>query len=350
MHHETSLNGIKGWLILTVISLVITPIISLLYILFGLTTYFEHNYWYYFTTYGTELYHPLFAPMIFYELVINTAFIFIPIFLLFLMFKRSPHFPKAMIIYLSAGIVLHFIDVYLVYSVFSNFADIEGISVELESLLARDSFRIVLGAMIWIPYFVYSKRVEVTFLSSKTNEASEATIVNEQNLTNGLDSQVNQLANKKSRLPIFSYSVNFLLVIIIFFIWFSNDSERKILEHSNSVLGEENTALEESYLVIKEEISVLEEKNTQLQSELDEIMAKQNSSSFYPAKEENASPTDFIDIGSTKEDVRRVMGTPSTITENSISSYWKYGWSRIDFDRDGKVKGWNNYDNNLKLK
>ena len=378
-----NLNGIRGWLILTVISLIITPIISLLYVLFELTTYFEPDYWYSITTYGSEIYHPLFAPMIIYELALNLALILIPILLLFLMFKRSRYFPKAMIIYLLCGVVFHFVDVYLGYRVFSNVAEIEGTLGELEYILFKDTSRIVISALIWVPYFVYSKRVKATFLGSK-NSISEVAITNELNKTNTIESSNNQHSSKKTWLPILSYIVNGLLAISIIFIWYYNNDERKGLEHSNSVLSQENTELEELNEEIKKELSnketnnltyeeekdrllndintlqeentsllndvnTLQDENTRLQNNLNSLQEK--SVAQKTAEPKKTSDTDLIDIGSTQEDVKRIMGTPSSIQDyGGFFSVWNYGSSTIRFDENGKVEGWRDYDNNLKLK
>ncbi|CAN7765964.1 DnaJ domain-containing protein [Paenibacillus sp. LjRoot153] len=53
-------------------------------------------------------------------------------------------------------------------------------------------------------------------------------------------------------------------------------------------------------------------------------------------------------LGSTKEDVRIFMGTPSEIMTIGPLSTWYYGNSTVDFN-NGKVTGWNNRDKNLKL-
>jgi len=50
-------------------------------------------------------------------------------------------------------------------------------------------------------------------------------------------------------------------------------------------------------------------------------------------------------IGSTKEEVFAVMGTPTQIS--SYINQWNYGLSSIDFDDNDMVSGWNNYKDNL---
>lgn len=51
--------------------------------------------------------------------------------------------------------------------------------------------------------------------------------------------------------------------------------------------------------------------------------------------------TMYITLGSTKEQVARIQGTPSTILRLSSTEIWYYGASSITFD-DGVVTEWNN--------
>jgi hypothetical protein len=62
------------------------------------------------------------------------------------------------------------------------------------------------------------------------------------------------------------------------------------------------------------------------------------------------SQIDFITIGSTKRNVARIQGTPTSIRIiNARMEVWEYNWSRINF-YDGKVTEWNNISRNLKVK
>ncbi len=54
-------------------------------------------------------------------------------------------------------------------------------------------------------------------------------------------------------------------------------------------------------------------------------------------------------IGSTKDEVLKIMGTPDYMFESLSTSYWRYGNSRVEFDRNGKVRAWHNIDFNLKV-
>ena len=63
------------------------------------------------------------------------------------------------------------------------------------------------------------------------------------------------------------------------------------------------------------------------------------------SKETNAPPFSF---GSTKSDVVKAMGTPTSIDANL--NWWYYGFSTVQFDDNDKVIGWNENDIALKTK
>lgn len=61
--------------------------------------------------------------------------------------------------------------------------------------------------------------------------------------------------------------------------------------------------------------------------------------------------SEFITIGSTKEDVARIQGTPTRINDfGYIGSWWSYGNSKIEFDGKGRIEGWDNSDRNLRVR
>ena len=60
-------------------------------------------------------------------------------------------------------------------------------------------------------------------------------------------------------------------------------------------------------------------------------------------KEENAPP---MDIGSSREDVLKALGSPSKIESNN-KYLWMYGLGHVSFDQEGRVNGWYNYNNVL---
>jgi hypothetical protein len=61
--------------------------------------------------------------------------------------------------------------------------------------------------------------------------------------------------------------------------------------------------------------------------------------------------TPYLTLGSTKDEVARIQGTPTRIWDHgSAGSWWEYGDSMIEFDAKGLIKAWNNEDKNLNVK
>lgn len=72
-------------------------------------------------------------------------------------------------------------------------------------------------------------------------------------------------------------------------------------------------------------------------------------SSFIPVEESELVvtevPEETFTIGSTKKQVKAVMGNPTS----DLGSSWSYRYSFVQFDQDVKVKGWSNISDNLKV-
>ena len=64
---------------------------------------------------------------------------------------------------------------------------------------------------------------------------------------------------------------------------------------------------------------------------------------------EKSDKLEFFTMGSTMDEVASVMGTPQQISGLFSEVWWNYGYSRITF-MQGRVTGWNNIGNNLKVR
>ena len=58
---------------------------------------------------------------------------------------------------------------------------------------------------------------------------------------------------------------------------------------------------------------------------------------------------DYFTIGSTKDEVLEVMGTPADIRDYTYFEVWGYGLSNVTFDNNGRVKSYANSGGNLKI-
>ncbi len=148
-------SGIGGWLILPIIGLFVT-IFRLGNILLG--TFFPllaSGNWRPLTTPGSEHYDPLWGPLLVFEAAGNLVFLIWSVVLLILLFSKSAGFPKTMIAFIVYNIAFLAIDMILCRHLSSMEGDLGDGSMELA--------RTVVGALIWIPYFLRSERVKNTF-------------------------------------------------------------------------------------------------------------------------------------------------------------------------------------------
>jgi hypothetical protein len=67
-------------------------------------------------------------------------------------------------------------------------------------------------------------------------------------------------------------------------------------------------------------------------------------------KRKTASSKDYFTIGSTEDEVLQVMGEPTKYMDlGSFGKRFSYGLSTVVFEK-GKVKSYDNFDDNLKVK
>ena len=125
---------------------------------------FQQGYWEILTTPGTEAYHPLWAPLLIFEMSGNVFFIFFDIVLIFLFFSKSCRFPVLFITLLTLNLLFVISDFFL--------ADlIPAVAAENDPEALKEVARTIIGALIWIPYFLVSKRVKNTFVRPEPDDA-----------------------------------------------------------------------------------------------------------------------------------------------------------------------------------
>lgn len=79
-----------------------------------------------------------------------------------------------------------------------------------------------------------------------------------------------------------------------------------------------------------------------------EVTANAPPSSTAPSPDQQAASSTpaFFTLGSSKDDVREVMGTPSSINFGT----WTYGFSTVQFGPQGRVTGYHDISGNLKVR
>ena len=151
-------SGIGGWLLLPLLALIVTPIRVGILVTADLLPVFDPQVWSRLTTPGNAAYHPLWAPLLIFEVVANIGIIVVSIVLLWLFLRKSSRLPGLYIVWLLANASIQIIDVGLGSQVPAVSAGIgEGL---------KELGRSLVGAAIWIPYFRRSVRVKNTFTRS----------------------------------------------------------------------------------------------------------------------------------------------------------------------------------------
>jgi hypothetical protein len=148
-------RGFGGWLILPMLGLIITPFRMLFQFVQELLPIFTGPAWHTVTTPGTGAYHPMWAPLLLFELIGNTALFAFTLVVLVQFFRKSRLLPKLYIIWLLSLVVVQGADWILG-------AQIPTVAEQNDF---KELFRAIVGAAIWIPYFSVSKRVRNTFVS-----------------------------------------------------------------------------------------------------------------------------------------------------------------------------------------
>jgi Protein of unknown function (DUF2569) len=156
MKSEKTYEGIGGWLILVAFILIRAPIAVIVTLVRSVLPLLRHDTWIALTSQDSESYHPLWAPLIVSELVVNLVFLALSIVVLILFFRRKRSFPKFVIGLYLANLIWE-ICLTLVMR------HIPAMSGEPATSSLVGAIGLALACAIWIPYFCVSKRVRATF-------------------------------------------------------------------------------------------------------------------------------------------------------------------------------------------
>ena len=146
-------SGIGGWLILLMISFALSPFAYL----FGLLTsnFYHAATWQAYDQQGVGQ-AILFRGVIFFELSANLFMLVLASFCFLLLAQQKRLFPQVAILYFVSNMMVVIIDFSLLPTVDINpFDDPENI---------RGLLGATIGAAIWVPYMMHSKRVRGTFV------------------------------------------------------------------------------------------------------------------------------------------------------------------------------------------
>ena len=156
MKSEKTYEGIGGWLILVAFILIRAPIAVIVTLVRSVLPLLRHDTWIALTSQDSESYHPLWAPLIVSELVVNLVFLALSLIVLILFFRHKRSFPKFVIVLYLANLIWE-ICLTLVMR------HIPATSGEPATSSLVGAIGLALACAIWIPYFCVSKRVRATF-------------------------------------------------------------------------------------------------------------------------------------------------------------------------------------------
>lgn len=150
-------SGLGGWLILVQIGLYTTVIMLLVQLFVFTLPSFGADIWNSLTLKDSDLYHPLWAPVLLFETAYNICFLGFCIYILFMFYGKKSILPRLMMIFYGASLMVTIVDMVLLYQIplFREINSGDGF---------KDLFRATLIAAIWIPYFLKSERVKNTFI------------------------------------------------------------------------------------------------------------------------------------------------------------------------------------------
>jgi hypothetical protein len=154
--NEIAYHKIGGWLILCAIGLILYPVQSTIFLITELIPALSPENWSALTSPTSNYYHPFFAPLVIAELVGNLCFSIFSICLIIFFFKQRKNTPKLIILFLAGNLIFVGFDYFAM-----TFIILRPSSINLEATI--NFIRTTVAGMVWIPYFLFSKRVKSTF-------------------------------------------------------------------------------------------------------------------------------------------------------------------------------------------
>lgn len=171
MSDTNDLKGLKGWLILVGIGVVVSPFRLAYDFLPMYYSIFTDGTYEILTTAGGEAYHPLWGPLLIGELLYNSLIVLAPAYLIFLYFIKHYLFPKIYIFILTISLVFIPLDSWPGSFVLPD-------EDMFDSDTIKNLVRAIVGAAFWVPYMLLSERVKATFVEYIPEQIGNKNIVN----------------------------------------------------------------------------------------------------------------------------------------------------------------------------
>jgi len=158
-NEEENLEGIRGWLILIAIGIVITPVRMVMSILPTYSEIFSTGIWDALTTQGSEVYNSLWAPILILEILGNSGMLLVWLYIAYLFFSKKIIFAKWYIGIAIFSLVFIVADAFAIKLVMPD-------EPVFDPDTTKELFRSLFMVAVWVPYMLLSKRVKATFVNS----------------------------------------------------------------------------------------------------------------------------------------------------------------------------------------
>jgi len=157
---DRKLKGLGGWLILVGLGVVIGPIRMLVQTAPIYLPIFSDGTFGILTNPDSDYYIPYIGAYIVGEVICNAIILLASIYLIYLFFTRHYLFPKFYILIVAGSVIFILFDAWIGTFFFPD-------EPLMDEEIAREFGRVLIGALIWIPYMLVSKRVKLTFIEHR---------------------------------------------------------------------------------------------------------------------------------------------------------------------------------------
>ena len=155
--NKNKLEGIRGWLLLVALLIIITPIRIMITIITTYPGMFSLGIWDALTTQGSEAYSPLWAPILGMEMLLNCILVLFWLYVGYQFFTKRRIFPTW---YIGVSV---FSLLFVLADAFSINLALQGDTVFYPGM-KMEIVRSLIMVAIWVPYMLISKRVKATFI------------------------------------------------------------------------------------------------------------------------------------------------------------------------------------------
>jgi len=164
---DPKLVGLRGWLLLPGLGVLMTPF-ALLFLIYASLPAYSASRWFELTDPAGDSYHPMWVWSLGVELGGNLLMLGVSVVLLLLFFRRRSSLPRVYVGVLVASLALQVFDTATVFA-------LPDLSRAIRSQSMRDSVGAIFSLLIWGSYFRLSERVRSTFTRRLGQQASSGT-------------------------------------------------------------------------------------------------------------------------------------------------------------------------------